>query len=267
MHESAIELTRSHRFETHGALGRLAEAIAAGDMTAAMAAFDSRDGLCLIEGDARGIPQALIEQAIGAYRDVFEANDARGALATARRFRILTALRRGPLGCVVLNLAIEQRLKRLAGIPANAAWWRGRLLMVTVNRAGRGLFNGDIGVVWPDVDGKPKVWFEGVDSALRALSPAALPPHEGAFALTVHKAQGSEFERIALVLGADSPVLTRELLYTGVTRARADVTIYGDAALLRAGISRRTLRWNGLADRLREAARTMSIAESLPEAP
>ncbi|MGH8164382.1 MAG: ATP-binding domain-containing protein, partial [Rhodanobacteraceae bacterium] len=124
---------------------------------------------------------------------------------------------------------------------------------------------GDIGVVWPDRDGDMKVWFEGAGGALRVLSPAALPPHEGAFALTVHKSQGSEIERVALVLGADNPVLTRELLYTGVTRARTGVAIYGDATLLRVGVARRSLRWNGLADRMREAARSPnSIAESLP---
>ncbi|MEO6967264.1 MAG: exodeoxyribonuclease V subunit alpha [Rhodanobacteraceae bacterium] len=268
----AIDLTRSHRFDAHGALGRLAAAIAAGDPAAAIATFDRNDELGLIEGDVRGIAQALIECAIDAYRDVLDASDPRDALAAARQYRVLTALRRGPLGCVALNQAIEQRLKRLAGVHLNTAWWRGRLLMVTANRAGPGLFNGDIGVVWPDADGNMKLWFEGNggDGALRVLSPAALPPHEGAFALTVHKAQGSEFERVALVLGNDSPVLTRELLYTGVTRARTGVVIYGDAALLRAGIARRTLRWNGLADRLREAACTSpqtSIAESLPAPP
>jgi ATP-dependent exoDNAse (exonuclease V) alpha subunit len=137
--------------------------------------------------------------------------------------------------------------------------------MVTANRDALGLFNGDVGVVWPDADGDMKVWFESAEGASRAISPAALPPREGAFALTVHKAQGSEFGRVSLVLGADTPVLTRELLYTGITRARERVDIHGDESLFRAGIARRTQRWNGLADRLREAANApISIAESLP---
>jgi exodeoxyribonuclease V alpha subunit len=128
-------------------------------------------------------------------------------------------------------------------------------LMVTVNRAGFGLFNGDVGVVWPDANGEPKVWF-AADGALRAISPAALPPHEGAFALTVHKAQGSEFDRVALVTGPDSAVLTRELLYTGVTRARSDIRLYSTPETLQRGIANRTFRMSGLADRLREAAGT-----------
>lgn len=257
-------LTQSRRFAGHGALGRLSNAIANGDANAALATFESDDEVRLIANDAHDA--RLVEHAVDAYRHVADAPDAGAALRTANDFRVLTALRHGPAGNLALDRAIEQRLKRHAGVRADAPWWRGRLVMVTANRDALGLFNGDVGVVWPDANGEMKVWFEGSDGAPRAISPAALPPHEGAFALTVHKAQGSEFGRIALVLGADTPVLTRELLYTGITRAREGVHVYGDAELLRAGIARRTQRWNGLADRLREAANAPhSIAESLPD--
>ncbi|HET6914006.1 MAG TPA: exodeoxyribonuclease V subunit alpha [Rhodanobacteraceae bacterium] len=258
-------LTQSRRFAGHGTLGRLSNAIANGDANAALATLESDDEVRLIANDAHDA--RLVEHAVDAYRHVADAPDAGAALRTANGFRVLTALRHGPAGNLALDRAIEQRLKRQAGVRADAPWWRGRLLMVTANRDALGLFNGDVGVVWPDANGEMKVWFEGADGAPRAISPAALPPHEGAFALTVHKAQGSEFGRIALVLGADTPVLTRELLYTGITRAREGVEIHGNEALLRAGIARRTQRWNGLADRLREAANAPnSIAESLPPA-
>ncbi|HEX6612857.1 MAG TPA: exodeoxyribonuclease V subunit alpha [Rhodanobacteraceae bacterium] len=257
-------LTQSRRFAEHGALGRLANAIAGGDANTALSALEGDDEVRLFANDAGGA--RLVEHAMEAYRDVLDAPDADAALRAANDFRVLTALRHGPAGNLALDRAIGQRLKRSAGVRADAPWWRGRLLMVTVNRAELGLFNGDVGVVWPDANDGMKVWFENPGGAPRAISPAALPPHEGAFALTVHKAQGSEFERVALVLGADTPVLTRELLYTGVTRARERVDIYGDEALLRTGIARRTQRWNGLADRLREAAGApSSIAESLPD--
>ncbi|HET9835678.1 MAG TPA: exodeoxyribonuclease V subunit alpha [Rhodanobacteraceae bacterium] len=257
-------LTQSRRFSGHGALGQLATAVAAGDANAALAALEGNDEVRLFANDARGA--RLVEHAVEAYRPVADAPDAGAALRAANDFRVLTALRHGPAGSLALDRSIEQRLKRHAGVRADAPWWRGRLLMVTANRDALGLFNGDVGVVWPDADGEMKVWFESADGALRAISPAALPPHEGAFALTVHKAQGSEFGHVALVLGADTPVLTRELLYTGVTRAREGVEIHGDEALLRAGIARRTQRWNGLVDRLREAAKApISIAESLPD--
>lgn len=256
-------LSHSRRFAGHGALGRLAHAIASGDANAALVTLEGNDEVRLLANDARG--SRLIEHAVETYRNVLDAPDAGAALHAANDFRVLTALRHGPAGNLALDRAIEQRLKRRAGVRADAPWWRGRLLMVTANRDEFGLFNGDVGVVWPDANGEMKVWFEGADGASRAISPAALPPHEGAFALTVHKAQGSEFERVALVLGADTPVLTRELLYTGITRARERVDIHGDESLFRAGIARRTQRWNGLADRLRGAANApISIAESLP---
>ena len=246
-------LTRSRRFAEHGALSRLANAIAIGDAAAVLAAFEGSDELRLHAGDA--LSTALIEHAVMAYREILDAPDAGAALRAANRFRVLTALRRGPVGNLALDRTIEQHLKRHAGVRADASWWRGRLLMVTVNRAGFGLFNGDVGVVWPDANGEPKVWF-AADGALRAISPAALPPHEGAFALTVHKAQGSEFDRVALVTGPDSAVLTRELLYTGVTRARSDIRLYSTPETLQRGIANRTFRMSGLADRLREAAGT-----------
>jgi len=169
---------------------------------------------------------------------------------------MLTALRHGPSGCLAFDRAIAQRLQRNAGARGDEHGWPGRLILVTANRPELGLFNGDTGVIWPDADGSPRAWFEAGGGTPRALPVAALPPHEGAFALTVHKAQGSEFERVALVTGPDSAVLTRELLYTGVTRARTAVTLYSSLDTLRAGIERRTLRMTGLADRLREAAGT-----------
>ena len=260
-------LVHSRRFAEHGALGQLANAIAQGDAEAALAALGAGEQVCLLASEAQVALPLLLDRAVDEYRAVLDAADAPQALLVAERYRVLTARRFGPAGCVALNRAIEQQLKRHAGVRADAAWWQGRLLMVTANRPDLALFNGDVGVIWPDAHKEMKVCFGGADGALRALSPAALPPHEGAFALTVHKAQGSEFDRVALVLGADSPVLTRELLYTGITRARNSVHIYGDAALLQAGIARRTQRWNGLADRLREvaAAPTSLIAESLPD--
>lgn len=254
-------LTRSRRFDEHGALGRLANAIATGDVDAALAALAGNEEVQLLANDGR-----MVEHALTAYLEILDAPDAGAALRAANRFRVLTALRHGPAGNLALDRAIEQRLKRHAGVRADTTWWRGRLVLVTANRTELGLFNGDVGVAWPAADDAMKVWFEHADGAPRAISSAALPPHEGAFALTVHKAQGSEFDRVALVTGPDSAVLTRELLYTGVTRARSAIALYSTPNVLRAGIARRTLRWNGLADRLREAAAAhISIAESLPD--
>ncbi len=247
-----VALTASHRFGSGSRLAELAGAITAGDAETARA---------LAEIETNTPSDALFDAAADAYTAVLDATDPASALNASRIFRVLTALRHGPAGCIALDRAIVRRLQRRAGVRADERWWRGRLVMVTANRPELRLFNGDTGVTWPDADGTPKVWFEGADGP-RAFAPAALPPHEGAFALTVHKAQGSEFERVALVTGPDSAVLTRELLYTGVTRARSGIVIHSSADTLRAGIARRTLRMGGLADRLREAAR--AVPDSLP---
>jgi exodeoxyribonuclease V alpha subunit len=256
-----VALTRSHRFEAGSKLGALAEAIARGDAVAASELLDRAGEVSFVDG------KQLVGAAVAAYRAILDAQNPGAALRAARDFRVLTALRKGPSGCIALDRAIAAQLQRAAGVRNDERWWRGRLILITANRPELGLFNGDTGLVWPDSDGVMKVWFGNVEDAPRALPVAALPPHEGAFAQTVHKAQGSEFERVALVTGPDSAVLTRELLYTGVTRARTDITLHTTPATLRAGIERRTLRMTGLADRLHEAAGApISIAESLPEA-
>ena len=249
-----VALSGSHRFGARSAIGALARAIAADDAAAALGVAEAAGPeVQWVDGNTR---DALVEHACDAFGPLSSAGDPAAALAAARGFRVLTALRHGPWGCLAINRAIEARLKRRHALHMDGEWWKGQLVLVTANRPELGIFNGDTGVVWPDADRRPQVWFEGADGVPRAIPPAALPPHEGAFALTVHKAQGSEFERVALVTGPDSAVLTRELLYTGVTRARSGLTLYADPDTLRAGVARRTLRMTGLADRLREAAGT-----------
>ncbi len=248
-----VALTRSHRFGADSTLGALATSITQGDADAALKTLADAGGAALVV-DAR--LTILVDSAAEAYRTVIDASDPASALRAARGFRVLTALRHGTSGCLALDRAIARRLQRMLGARTDESWWRGRLVLVTANRPELGLFNGDTGVVWPEADGTLKVWFEAGAGAPRAFVPAVLPPHEGAFALTVHKAQGSEFDRVALVTGPDSAVLTRELLYTGVTRARSGIRLYSTPETLQRGIANRTFRMSGLADRLREAAGT-----------
>src|SRR6185437_7862837 len=124
-----------------GALGRLANAIAAGDADAALAALAGDGEVQLLAND-----RALIGHALAEYLEILDAPDAGAALRAANRFRVLTALRHGSAGNLALDRAIEQRLKRHAGVRVDAPWWRGRLVLVTANRAELGLFNGDVGV-------------------------------------------------------------------------------------------------------------------------
>src|SRR5690348_1636755 len=160
-------LTRSRRFAEHSALGRLANAISRGDPDAALQALHDSDEVRLAAGEAQHAP--LIERAVENHRAMLDSADAGDALRAATRFRVLTALRHGPAGNLALDRVIEQRLKRHAGVRADAPWWRGRLLMITANRPELKLFNGDVGVVWPDADEELKVWFEGTDGTPRAI--------------------------------------------------------------------------------------------------
>src|SRR5690606_7821692 len=135
------------------------------------------------------------------------------ALALASRLRILTALRDGPQGARTLNARIESLL---AGPQQRGTQFHGRLLIIRENSYRHRLFNGDIGVCLRDDAGVLAAWFPGADAEHpRAFEPAALPAHESAFAMTVHKAQGSEFDEMRLLLPARANrVLSRELVYT-----------------------------------------------------
>jgi len=160
---------------------------------------------------------------------------------------LLAAERRGAFGVEGLNARVESRL----GVNAVDAWYRGRPVLITENDYELGLYNGDFGLAWPNDDDRLMVWVAATGGTLRAVSPARLPAHETCYAMTVHKAQGSEFDRIALVLPPrESAVVTRELLYTTVTRARAQVEIWAAETSLRVAVERRVRRASGLSERL-----------------
>jgi len=169
------------------------------------------------------------------------------------RFRVLCALRDGPYGSGFLNAAIEGILAREGHITPGRPWYEGRPVMVTRNDYGLRLFNGDIGIALADPEsaGALRVFFPAPDGAMRRFEPYRMPEHETAFAMTIHKSQGTEFDRVLLVLPeGDARVLTRELLYTGVTRARRRVDLWAGEAALRAALSRRIERVSGLRDAL-----------------
>ena len=158
-------------------------------------------------------------------------------------FSVLCAVREGPFGVIQLNAHIE---KALGFTPA--AWYVGRPVMVTRNDYALELMNGDVGICLPGPNGVLRVAFPGLSGSIRWIVPSRLDSVETVFAMTVHKSQGSEFKHVLLVVPAhDSPVLTRELVYTGLTRAREDLTIWAPRKeVLLQACSRRVLRSGGL---------------------
>ncbi len=191
------------------------------------------------------------------WRSLADAATPTDALAQSARLRLLTAVREGPQGARTLNARIERLLMETgAGVSRSGpGHFHGQLLIVTENSYRHRLFNGDIGICLRDDGGALVAWFPGEDPAQpRAFHPAALPAHEPAFAMTVHKAQGSEFDAVWLLLPArDSRVLSRELVYTGITRARRRLHIAGSEAVIRDALSRHASRWSGLGWRLGRA--------------
>lgn len=172
------------------------------------------------------------------------------------RCRVLCAVQEGPWGVKALNAAIEQALAQAGGLDLRNPWYPGRPVMVTRNDAAAGVFNGDVGLVLPPAGHglAPRVAFaEG--GTVRLVAASRLPAVQTAYAMTVHKAQGSEFGHTVLVLPPEaSPVLTRELVYTGITRARERLTLVTPrAAVLAQALARRSERASGLAERLRAA--------------
>jgi exodeoxyribonuclease V alpha subunit len=123
--------------------------------------------------------------------------------------------------------------------------------MVTENDPALGLFNGDVGVLWKDPEGSVRAYFLEPGGGLRQLAPARLPPHETVYATSIHKSQGSEFDRVVVVLPDEtSPLLTRELVYTAVTRARQEAILLGSRASFARAVAQRAVRASGLADLL-----------------
>ena len=174
---------------------------------------------------------------------------------------VVGAVPRGPRGVQAINDGTSRRLRQaITGEVGDARnpWFAGRPVMVLRNDPALKLFNGDIGITLPGPDGAPRVLFPaGGDGAgaWRAIAPARLPAHETAWAMTVHKAQGSEFDAVLLLLPAQrSRLLSRELLYTGITRARQRVQVAAGADVLAAAVQASSQRNAGLQARLRDLA-------------
>ncbi|MEO7062325.1 MAG: exodeoxyribonuclease V subunit alpha [Dokdonella sp.] len=202
---------------------------------------------------------ACMDTAQGSERECIEQHNSDAAIAALRalaRQQLLCALREDSFGALAVNRAIEQRLRRHWNIAPEQRWYPGRAIMITRNDYSARLFNGDVGVVLGDASGTLRVWFQTTlpdgRVAARGLATGTLPPHDGAFAVTIHKSQGSEYERAAVLLPPDAGhrILSRQLLYTGLSRAKSDVELWATDASIAAALSHPVLRVGGLATRL-----------------
>jgi exodeoxyribonuclease V alpha subunit len=187
--------------------------------------------------------------------------EATDAISSLRQLQILCALRDGPFGAQGINTLLTRRLAARFDLDFHQAWYHGRPVIITRNDYSRGLFNGDVGIALLGAQGL-RVWFEVSDRngnfGLRSYSPRALPAHESGWAITIHRSQGSEYRDVAVVLppDANNRLLCRELVYTGVSRARDRAELWCTESALRAALQRPIQRHGGLRERLQSARPT-----------
>ena len=289
--QQTMMLRQSHRFG--GRIGALARAVNAGDANAAAALLPSNADaplLWLATSAASAVVQLAVQGrpgapgGYGAYLQALQqrpASDNRASheawavsvLSAFERFRVLCAVHDGEWGTAALNAAIERALGAEGLLVKRGEWYEGRPVMVTRNDPGLGVFNGDIGIALrpfasatPGAAGASLRVFFLDGNALRSVGVSRLANVETAFAMTVHKSQGSEFEHSVLVLpAAPSRVLTRELVYTGITRARLAFTLVtGRRQAFAEALARRTRRSSGLLELLEAAKPGATANRSIP---
>ena len=254
---SVVHLTRNYRFAPGSGIEELTRRINAGDVDGSLALLDdeTRPEVRLVEpGEGKAWGGALGDLITAGYESFLAQDSPAGKLQALDDFRILCAHRHGTDGAVALNAEAERLLGFEETGESSASAKPGRPLGITRNDYELELYNGDVGVVSldPEAPGRGyRVFFQAPDGTARWLSPLSIGRAETVFATTVHKSQGSEFASVALVLPEEaSPILSRELLYTGVSRARESVTIFAPRRVLAEAIVRRIERSSGLSEAL-----------------
>ena len=244
-----LELKKSFRFQE--AIRELAESVNLQRAEQAWQLLQSgRENVRLLTGQVieeivaqRSAYLGLIRQG-GDFADIYRSFSA---------FQVLCATRQGKNGVQEVNQQVQQRLATQGLIEPEAPWYSGRPVMITQNDANLHLYNGDIGICLPDQEqgGRMMVFFQRPDGSIKKYLPARLPHCETVFAMTIHKSQGSEFEQVLIMLPERmNPVLTKELLYTAITRARKRVALVADAGIFAQTVNARVERFGGLAEKL-----------------
>lgn len=257
--DHVMTLQKSYRFS--GVIGDLAKAINRGDLrkiSELLLKSSPDDTAALTWHNSNPAQQVLTAPLMQGYEAFFAAVIAKADVADVFKafeaFRVLSPIRNGAASVSRVNAAIEAQLVKRGMRASDQVWYAGRPVLVPQNLYDLDLYNGDIGITLPDESGKLWVYFPSPEGGVRAISPARLPAVETAFAMTVHKSQGSEFGHVLLLLPSPTDgggsLLSRELVYTAITRARNKVSLWGEDAVISAASRKGLLRQSGLAQRL-----------------
>lgn len=253
-------LDESFRFGPASPIGSLSRAVNAGDAGSALSACDGNPQARWRDlPESRRLAAELKGPVIECFGPVLKSSGPEEALRNLNGMRILSALREGPFGVRALNETVKEVLSQAGLISPSLSeggrFYRGRPIMVTSNNYSLDLYNGDVGIIWPDPNDRRQLraFFASAraSTGTRSFPLFSLPEHETVYAMTVHKSQGSEFSRVVFILpDRDTPLLTRELVYTAVTRARDNVEIWGKRDVFSAALGRRIERSSGLREAL-----------------
>ncbi len=253
LENTVVNLGKSYRFHESSGISLLAKAVNDGDPDRAehILGLNFADLDYHSFTDFRQERQWLMDQMANGYAAMAGASSLSDGFAYMERFRIICAVRRGSNGTEEINRLAEQSLhKRERGyLPARAGLYMGKPIIIRKNHYGLQLFNGDTGLLWRDESGQLMAWFKRKDNSFFQVTPARLPAYDPGFAITIHQSQGSEFAEVLLIMPADdNRVLSRELFYTGITRARNKLLLFSRRNILFKAINRCSVRYSGLTD-------------------
>jgi exodeoxyribonuclease V alpha subunit len=249
-----IELKYSHRFNSQGTIGKVSRAVIEGKYEEVKTLIEAAAG-SIVNLDTN-YTAALLEKFVEGYSSYIKEPDIKEALKKLNELRVLVAVRQGPRGLYAINKAIELHLRKhfqKEGLfKPDGEFYENRPIIVTRNMYDLDLLNGDTGIIRKDASGNLKVWFEDGQGGIKSVLPAYLNYAETAFAMTIHKSQGSEFDHVMVILpeGTSNALLTRELLYTGITRAKSSITIQGEMDTIQHAVESCVKRISGITDRI-----------------
>lgn len=250
-----VHLQKSHRSIDSGGISALAKSVNVGDASACLKLLQSEthSNLTLLPHNPENIDSTLVDTVVPVYRIIHQTNDPLKALNEMSSVCVLCALKKGRSGAEGINRRVETLLSgaEVRTHDLNREYYSGKPIMIIENNTVQNLFNGDHGLVLTDSDTQElRVYFNG-EHGPRSFTPGRLPEHQSFYAMTIHKSQGSEYNTVVVVLpGEDSPMLTRELLYTAITRARERVIVIANDAQLRTAVETQSVRTSGLHDAL-----------------
>lgn len=244
-----VELQKSYRFDDTKGIGKLSRIVINEDTAGLNAFLQERDNNVTIDFNYE---EALFEKFILGFKEYIEEEDIGQAILLMNKCKVLCAMREGNQGIYFTNKRIESLLEREKLIKCDGIIYHNMPIIITKNNYELGIYNGDTGLIRKNQKGFARAWIE-TESGIKEINPSLIRFAETAYAITIHKSQGSEFEKVAVLLPEyDAPILTKELVYTAITRAKQKVLIQADKKILNLSVTRRVKRGSGLQNRFQQ---------------